>query len=82
MSGGREQHTQRLLQRLLGKGLVFGVHHRLKVVQEHHHRLPEREGLQDRSHHLRRRVVRVLIQALQSPHLVGRHQMQQVAHKC
>ena len=34
------------MQRRLGQGLPLGVHHRFQVVQQHHHRLPGREGLQ------------------------------------
>ena len=52
---GRGQHrAQRLVQRRLGQGFPLGVHHRFQVVQQHHHRLPGREGLQHGQHHLRR----------------------------
>ena len=76
---GRGQHrAQRLVQRLLGEGFPLGVHHRFQVVQQHHHRLPGREGLQQGQHHLRRGVVRVLVQALQPLRRIRRQQPQQV----
>ena len=44
--GGRcQQGDQGLIQRLVGEGFLLGVHHRFEVVQQHHHRLPNWEGL-------------------------------------
>ena len=78
MRGRCQDGGQRLVQRRLGQGFSFGVHHRFEVVEQHHHRLPRREGLQQSQHHLSRAMLRVLVQALQSLCLFGWQQPQQV----
>ena len=69
------------MQRLLGQRFPLGVHHRFEIVQQHHHGLPHREGLEQGQHHLRRAVLRVLVHPLEPLRFLCRQQPQQVRNQ-